>query len=41
MTETLANPVTRYRGEGLAPQEQDQPGLLSLSVRAPDLGEDC
>lgn len=40
MTETLANPVTRYRGEGFPPQEQDQPGLLSLTVPAPDHGED-
>jgi NAD(P)-dependent dehydrogenase (short-subunit alcohol dehydrogenase family) len=40
MSETLTNPVTRYRTEGFPKQEQEQPGLTSRTDPAPDHGEE-
>jgi NAD(P)-dependent dehydrogenase (short-subunit alcohol dehydrogenase family) len=40
MSETLPNPVTRYRTEGFPKQEQDQPGLTSRTDPTPDHGEE-
>jgi NAD(P)-dependent dehydrogenase (short-subunit alcohol dehydrogenase family) len=39
MSDTLVNPVTRYRTEGFPKQEQDQPGLTSRTDPTPDHGE--
>ncbi len=40
MTESLVNPVTRYRTEAFPRQEQSQPGLISRTDPAPDHGEE-
>lgn len=40
MSRTLVNPVTRYHAEGFPRQEQEQPGLTSLTEPTPDHGED-
>jgi hypothetical protein len=40
MSETLPNPVTRYRTKGFPKQEQDQPGLTSRTDPTPDHGEE-
>ncbi len=40
MSETLPNPVTRYRTESFPRQEQEQPGLTSLTDPTPDHGEE-
>jgi NAD(P)-dependent dehydrogenase (short-subunit alcohol dehydrogenase family) len=39
MSDTLVNPVTRYRTEGFPKQEQEQPGLTSRTEPTPDHGE--
>lgn len=39
MSDTLSNPVTRYRTEGFPKQEQPQPGLTSRTEPTPDHGE--
>src|SRR5690606_37123007 len=40
MSEPLPNPVTRYRTESFPRQEQEQPGLTSLTDPTPDHGEE-
>ncbi|HLU63960.1 MAG TPA: SDR family oxidoreductase [Protaetiibacter sp.] len=40
MSDTLSNPVTRYRTEGFPKQEQPQPGLTSRTDPTPDHGEE-
>ncbi|MGN6273200.1 MAG: SDR family oxidoreductase [Protaetiibacter sp.] len=40
MSETLTNPVTRYRTDGFPKQEQEQPGLTSRTDPTPDHGEE-
>lgn len=40
MTESLVNPVTRYRTDGFPQQEQSQPGLISRTEPRPDHGEE-
>jgi hypothetical protein len=40
MTESLVNPVTRYRTEAFPRQEQSQPGLISRTDPTPDHGEE-
>lgn len=40
MSDTLPNPVTRYRTEGFPKQEQAQPGLTSRTDPTPDHGEE-
>ena len=40
MSDTLINPVTRYRTDGFPKQEQEQPGLTSRTDPTPDHGEE-